>query len=86
MQHVFFLFFLLIYIYIYIYIYVCGRFASRFSRGTVLNTLKQSRINIMRDNIYIYIYIYIYISVTVVQILPFSSKYFLLLTLIRNIF
>ena len=28
--------------------YVCRRSASRFSRGTVLNTLKQSRINIMR--------------------------------------
>ena len=41
-----------IYIYIYIYIYtcmyVCRKSASRFSRGTVLNTLKQSRINIMR--------------------------------------
>ena len=48
--------------------------ASRFSRGTVLNTFKQSRINIMRGkkdattfscvlfsshNIYIYICIYI---------------------------
>ena len=32
-------------IYIYIYIY---KSASRFSRGTVLNTLKHSRINIMR--------------------------------------
>ena len=31
--------------YIYIYIY---KSASRFSRGTVLNTLKHSRINIMR--------------------------------------
>ena len=37
-----------IYIYIYIYIYVYRKSASRFSRGTVLNTLKQSRINIMR--------------------------------------
>ena len=30
------------------YIYICRKSASRFSRGTVLNTLKQSRINIMR--------------------------------------
>ena len=41
-----------IYIYlsisIYIYIYIYRKFASRFSRGTVLNTLKQNRINIMR--------------------------------------
>ena len=36
-------------IFIYIYIYIWSRkSASRFSRGTVLNTLKQSRINIMR--------------------------------------
>ena len=35
-------------IYIYIYIYIYRKSASRFSRGTVLNTLKQSRINIMR--------------------------------------
>ena len=34
--------------YIYIYIYIYGKSASRFSRGTVLNTFKQSRINIMR--------------------------------------
>ena len=34
--------------YIYIYIYIYRKSASRFSRGTVLNTLKQSRINIMR--------------------------------------
>ena len=36
--------------YIYIYMCVCvyRKSASRFSRGTVLNTLKQSRINIMR--------------------------------------
>ena len=34
------------YIYIYIYIYIYRKSASRFSRGTVLNTLKQSRINI----------------------------------------
>ena len=33
---------------IYIYIYIYRKSASRFSRGTVLNTLKQSRINIMR--------------------------------------
>ena len=32
----------------YIYIYIYRKSASRFSRGTVLNTLKQSRINIMR--------------------------------------
>ena len=38
-------------IYIFIYIYIYRKSASRFSRGTVLNTLKQSRINI-----YIYIY------------------------------
>ena len=39
-----------IYIYIYIYIYIdrYRKSASRFSRGAVLNTLKQSRINIMR--------------------------------------
>ena len=37
-----------IYIYIYIYIYMYRKSAIRFSRGTVLNTLKQSRINIMR--------------------------------------
>ena len=30
------------------YIFICRKSASRFSRGTVLNTLKQSRINIMR--------------------------------------
>ena len=35
-------------IYINVYIYVYRKSASRFSRGTVLNTLKQSRINIMR--------------------------------------
>ena len=34
------------YVYIYIYIYI--KSASRFSRGTVLNTPKQSRTNIMR--------------------------------------
>ena len=47
-----------IYIYIYIYLYLCTyiciyiyrKSASRFSRGTVLNTLKQSRINIMRGD------------------------------------
>ena len=32
----------------YIHIYTYRKSASRFSRGTVLNTLKQSRINIMR--------------------------------------
>ena len=31
---------------IYIYIYIYRKSASQFSRGTVLNTLKQSRINI----------------------------------------
>ena len=31
-----------------IYMYIYRKFASRFSRGTVLNTLKQSRINILR--------------------------------------
>ena len=36
------------YSWIYIYIFIFRKFASRFSRGTVLNTLKQSRINIMR--------------------------------------
>ena len=30
------------------YVYIYRKSASRFSRGTVLNTLKQSRINIMR--------------------------------------
>ena len=34
--------------YICIYVYIYRKSASRFSRGTVLNTLKQSRINIMR--------------------------------------
>ena len=34
--------------YIYINIYIYRESASRFSRGTVLNTLKQSRINIVR--------------------------------------
>ena len=40
----------MVYIYygIYIYIYIYRKSASRFSRGTVLNTLKQSIINIMR--------------------------------------
>ena len=33
---------------VYKYIYIYRKSASRFSRGTVLNTLKQSRINIMR--------------------------------------
>ena len=54
--------------YINIFIYIYRKSASRFSRGTVLNTLKQSRINIMRGKkdatiyiLYIYIYIYIYI-------------------------
>ena len=37
-----------IYIYTYIYIYIYRKSASQFSRGTVLNTLKQSRINIVR--------------------------------------
>ena len=32
----------------FIYIYLYRKSAGRFSRGTVLNTLKQSRINIMR--------------------------------------
>ena len=36
------------YVCMYIYIYIYRKSASRFSRGTVLNTLKQSRINIMR--------------------------------------
>ena len=40
--------FLYQYIYIYIYIYIDRESASRFSRGTVLNTLKQSGINILR--------------------------------------
>ena len=40
--------YLSIYLYIYIYIYIDRKSASRFSRETVLNTLKQSRINIMR--------------------------------------
>ena len=34
------------YTYTYIYIYIYRKSAGRFSRGTVLNTLKQSRINI----------------------------------------
>ena len=33
---------------LHIYIYIYRKSAGRFSRGTVLNTLKQSRINIMR--------------------------------------
>ena len=37
-----------IYIYIHIHIYTYRKSASRFSRVTVLNTLKQNRINIMR--------------------------------------
>ena len=36
------------FIHTYIYIYIYQKSASRFSRGTVLNTLKQSRINIVR--------------------------------------
>ena len=36
------------YVYVCMYIYLYRKSASRFSRGTVLNTLKQSRINIMR--------------------------------------
>ena len=32
----------------YIYIYIYRKSASRFSRATVLNTLKQSRINVLR--------------------------------------
>ena len=40
--------YLSIYLYIYIYIYIYRKSASRFSRETVLNTSKQSRINIMR--------------------------------------
>ena len=38
----------MVYIYYGIYIHIYRKSASRFSRGTVLNTLKQSRINIMR--------------------------------------
>ena len=45
------------------YIYIYRKSASRFLRGTVLNTLKQSRINIMRGkkgrNYISHIYIYI---------------------------
>ena len=37
-----------VYLSIYIYIYIYRKSASQFSRETVLNTLKQSRINIMR--------------------------------------
>ena len=37
-----------IYIYIYIYVYKYRESAGRFSRETVLNTLKQSGINILR--------------------------------------
>ena len=48
LTHVLYLFPGKVYIYIYIYIYIYRKSASRFSRGTVLNTLKQSRINIMR--------------------------------------
>ena len=51
-------------------IYIYRKSASRFSRGTVLNTLKQSRINITRGKkdatiyiLYIYIYIYIYMYI-----------------------
>ena len=36
------------YIHTYIYIYIYRKSASQFLRGTVLNTLKQNRINIMR--------------------------------------
>ena len=39
---------ILTYRYKFTYIYIYRKSASRFSRGTVLNTLKQSRINIMR--------------------------------------
>ena len=50
----------------YIYIYIYKKSASRFLRGTVLNTLKQSRINIMRGkkgrNYISHIYIYNYTS------------------------
>ena len=37
-----------VYICMYVYIYIYRKSATRFSRGTVLNTLKQSRVNIMR--------------------------------------
>ena len=37
-----------VYICIYIYMYIYRESVSRFSRGTVLNTLKQSGINILR--------------------------------------
>ena len=37
-----------VYLSIYLYIYIYRKSASPFSRETVLNTLKQSRINIMR--------------------------------------
>ena len=43
-------------------IYIYRRSASRFSRETVLNTLKQSRINIMRGKKIAILYIYIYIE------------------------
>ena len=49
--YVIYIYVLYIYIYIcyiYIYIYIYRESASRFSHGTVLNTLKQSGINILR--------------------------------------
>ena len=41
-------YFILFILYLKVYIYIYRKSASRFSRGTELNTLKQSRINIMR--------------------------------------
>ena len=52
MIYIYIYIYMYIYIYIYVYMYICiyiyRKSASRFSCGTVLNTLKQSRINIMR--------------------------------------
>ena len=48
------------YLYNYIYIYIYRKSASRFSSGTVLNTLTKTKQYFSSHNIYIYIYIYIY--------------------------
>ena len=52
-----------IYVHTYIHIYIYSKSVSRFSRGIVLNTLKQSRTNIMRGKIYMYICIYVCVCI-----------------------
>ena len=64
-----------IYIYVCVCVFVCvyRKSASRFSRGTVLNALKQSRINIMRgkNDIYIYIHTHTYIYINAYMYSPY---------------